>query len=138
MNLEENSIMTEHSEPIYWRSFFFDTYAFYEIFKENKNYESYMDSAIITTKLNIFELYHKFLKLNNEDLANIYLKEYYKFVVDFDENTIEDVAKLKILLNKRDVSMTDCIGYCLAKQLGIKFLTGDEAFENLENVEFVK
>ncbi len=34
--------------------------------------------------------------------------------------------------------MTDCIGYIFAKQLGIKFLTGDKEFENLDNVEFVK
>ena len=34
--------------------------------------------------------------------------------------------------------MTDCIGYILAKNIGIKFLTGDKEFENLDNVEFVK
>ena len=47
-------------------------------------------------------------------------------------------TKLRIIMKKRNVSMTDCIGYILSKQLGIKFLTGDKEFENFPNVEFVK
>ena len=31
----------------------------------------------------------------------------------------------------RKVSMTDCIGYVMAKRLGIKFLTGDKEFEKI-------
>ncbi|MEK6925095.1 MAG: PIN domain-containing protein [Nanoarchaeota archaeon] len=120
------------------RCFFFDTYAFYEIIKENKSYEPYLDSIIITTKLNIFELYHRFLKYNDKDLADISFEEYYPFAIEFNEEVIKEAAKLKVLLNKRDVSMTDCIGYCLAKQLGVKFLTGDEQFEKMEHVEYVK
>lgn len=38
----------------------------------------------------------------------------------------------------RKVSMTDCISYFQASELGIKFLTGDKEFEDFENVEFVK
>ena len=119
-------------------NFFFDTYAFYEIIKENKNYKKYLSSGIVITKLNIFELYFGFLKNKNLNLAEMSLSEYYPFIVDFDEEVIRKAAELKIRLNKRDVSMTDCIGYALAEQLGIKFLTGDMAFENLDNVEFVK
>ena len=39
---------------------------------------------------------------------------------------------------KQNLSMTDCISYIMSKNLGIKFLTGDKQFQNLENVEFVK
>lgn len=138
MNLEESSITIENADDLKKQGLFFDTYAFFEIIKENKNYERYLDEPIATTKLNISELYFGFLKSKNEDLAQTSLDKYYPFVMDFDENVIKEAAKLKILLNKRDVSMTDCIGYCLARQLGIRFLTGDDAFRNLDNVEFVK
>ncbi len=138
MNLEESSITIENADDLKKQGLFFDTYAFFEIIKENKNYERYLDEPIATTKLNISELYFGFLKSKNEDLAQTSLDKYYPFVMDFDENVIREAAKLKILLNKRDVSMTDCIGYCLARQLGIRFLTGDDAFRNLDNVEFVK
>ena len=39
---------------------------------------------------------------------------------------------------QRNLSSTDCISYFMAKDLGIKFLTGDKEFSNFENVEFIK
>ncbi len=138
MKSEETYITIDESKNEKYEDFFFDTYAFYEIIKENKNYEKYLSTRIVTTKLNIFELYFGFLKNKNVDLAEISLNKYYQFAVDFDEEVIKEAAKLKNKLNKRDISITDCIGYELAKQIGIKFLTGDKEFENLYNVEFVK
>ncbi len=131
MNSEETFIKSEES-------YFFDSYAFFEILKANKNYTKYTQVEIITTKLNLFELYLGTVREKSETEAREVLDLYYQFAVDFDKKTIEEAAKLKNQLNKRDVSMTDCIGYTMAKQLGIKFLTGDKEFENLENVEFVK
>ncbi len=137
MNSEENFITIENVEDEA-QCFFFDTYAFYEIIKKNERYEKYLEAKVITTKLNLFELYHAFLKEGNESLAKSSLEKYYYFAHDFDETVIASAATLKKTLAKRDVSMTDCIGYVLAKQLGIRFLTGDEQFRDLENVEFVK
>ena len=131
MNSEKNYIDNR-------KNLFFDTYAFFEILKGNPKYERYKKFEIITSKLNIFELYLGILREVSEEKANESLKKYYPFTTDFDENVIAEAAKLKKLLNKRDVSMTDCIGYALANQLDIKFLTGDNAFEGMENVEFVK
>lgn len=125
-------------EENYTETFFFDSYAIFEIMKGNKNYEKYTKTLVRTTKLNLFELYHGFLKDAENEKADAALREYYKFCIDFDKETIKEAAELKIKLSKRNVSMTDCLGYILAKQLGIKFLTGDKEFENLENVEFVK
>lgn len=138
MRQEESFIVEDDSIIEGEKGFFFDTYALYEIIDKNPNYLPYLDADITTTKLNIFELYFTFLKQENSYLADISLEKYYPFAIDFDEYVIEEAAKLKLLLNKRDVSMTDCIGYSLAKQLGIKFLTGDSAFEKMDNVEFVK
>ncbi|MBI2629065.1 PIN domain-containing protein [Candidatus Pacearchaeota archaeon] len=132
-----NEVANKESEAT-GEAFFFDTYAFYEIIKGNKNYERYLFSGIITTKLNIFEIYHAFLKDNNKDLADFSLKNYYQFSVDFDENVIIEAAKMKKDFNKRDLSMSDCIGYTLAKYLRIKFLTGDKQFYDMDNVEYVK
>ena len=129
-----------NSEEIYTDevSFFFDSYAFFEILKSNKNYEKYKNVQIVTTKLNLFELYFGILREKGEREAREVLDLYYPFIVDFDSNILEEAAKLKNKLNKRNISMTDCIGYCTALVLGIKFLTGDKEFENLDNVEFVK
>ena len=117
---------------------FFDTYAFLEILRGSKSYEKYWEAGIVTTKLNLFELYSKILRESGEEEAEVIFDKYYRFVKDFGKEVIKEAAKLKILLNKRDVSMTDCIGYVFAQHLGIKFLTGDSAFEELDGVEFVK
>ncbi len=119
-------------------SFLFDTYAFFEVLKGSVEYSKYKDAEILTTKLNIYELYLGIFRSADEKSARDATDKYYNFAVDFDKNVIEQAAKLKVNLNKRDLSMTDCIGYELAKQLGIKFLTGDEQFKDMENVEFVK
>ena len=41
-------------------------------------------------------------------------------------------------VNIANLSYVDYIGYILAKQRNVKFLTGDKEFENMDNVEFVK
>ncbi|MBI2660858.1 hypothetical protein HYX09_01165, partial [Candidatus Woesearchaeota archaeon] len=51
---------------------------------------------------------------------------------------IEEAAKFRLKMKKRNISMTDCIGYVISGKLKVKFLTGDKEFEHLPNVEFVK
>ena len=119
-------------------TFFFDTYAFYKIYEGDESYMKYAECSIVTTKLNLFEIYLVILREYGEKDALKIFNSYYPFARDFDEEVIKEAAKLKNSLNKRELSMTDCIGYILAKQLGIKFLTGDKEFEYLDNVEFVK
>ena len=129
MNYEKNSMT---------KTYFFDSYALFEILKGNKNYEPYTQSNIILTKLNLFEIYYGLLRDLNEEIASTILEKYSEFAIDFDKDTIEHAAQLRLRHRKQDLSMTDCIGYVLAQKLGIKFLTGDKEFQNLENVEFVK
>ena len=117
--------------------YFFDTYALIEIFNGNKNYERFLDSVIVTSKLNLFELFYIISRDVNNRLANFLLERYYKFAIDFGPETIENAAKFR-LENKPKFSMADCIGYKTAEFLGIKFLTGDDGFNGLSNVEFVK
>lgn len=118
--------------------FFFDSYAIVEIIKGNPNYKSFTNVNIITTKLNVFEVYYGLLRDVGEKEAEDFLDKYYQFIIDFDENIIKEASKFKLENRKRNLSMADCIGYTLAKKINIKFLTGDKEFENLPNVEFVK
>lgn len=118
--------------------FFFDSYALIEIILGNLNYKPYTKSRIVTMKLNIFEVYHGLMRDIGEKEAEKFLEEYYPFIIDFNEEDIRNAAKLKIQFKKKKLSMTDCIGFVLAKRMRIKFLTGDKGFEDFDNVEFVK
>lgn len=137
MNSEKIFTMT-NTDSDNLNTLFFDTYAFYRIYEGAENYLKYKDHKIVTTKLNLFEIYLAIFREYGEDDAEKFFNIIYPFINDFDENVIKEAAKLKNKLNKRDLSMTDCIGYMLSKQLGIKFLTGDKEFEYFDNVEFVK
>ena len=61
---------------------------------------------------------------------------FFDFVVDVRLADIKNAMDLKT--TKRNLSIPDAVGYTVAKRLGIKFLTGDTDFEDMENVEFVK
>src|SRR3989338_7003397 len=93
--------------------FFFDSYAIVEIIKGNKNYEPFIRADIITTKLNIFEVYYGLLRDVGEKEAEEFLKKYYQFIINFDENMIRESSKFKLNNRKRNLSMVDCIGYTL-------------------------
>ena len=120
-------------------SFFFDTYALFELIKGNDNYKPYKkEITIITTRLNLMELHFNLLRLKDKKTADFYYDKYIEFVIPFDDETIKEANELKLKLNRRDVSYIDCIGYTLAKKRNAKFLTGDEQFKDLDNVEFIK
>ena len=118
--------------------YFFDSYAIIEIIKGNANYYRYADATIVTTKLNLFEVYYTLLKLHSEKDADKFLERSSSFVIDYDLSIIKEAAIMKLTNQKKNISLTDCIGYCTALKLRIPFLTGDKEFEHFKNVTFVK
>lgn len=120
-------------------NYFFDTYALYEIIGGNPNYQRFTSKVgIITTKLNLMEFYYGLLKEHNRQEADRYYNLFVEYAVDIDDETIKQAMVFKLLNKNKKLSYVDCLGYILAKKRGVKFLTGDEEFEEMENVEFVK
>ncbi len=121
------------------KTYFFDSYAFYEIINGNPAYRGFIENiGILTTKLNLMELYYGLLLKYNKNTANKYYDGLVKYCVELNDETIKHACLFKLINKKKSLSYVDCIGYIIAKQRNIKFLTGDKQFENLENVEFVK
>jgi len=121
------------------KTFFFDSYAFFEIANGNLAYEPYTKAiSIITTKLNLMELHYGLLRMEGEEEADRIYEEYVKFVIDFSDEDIKEANNFRLKNKKEDLSYVDCIGYILACKNGVKFLTGDSKFKDLDNVEFVK
>jgi len=118
--------------------YFFDSYALIEILEQNPRYAQYTNMMMITSKLNLFEIFYYLLRIGKEKEALIVLQKYYKFTADFDDTIIAQAAYVRYQHKEKKLSMTDCIGYVLARQMNIKFLTGDKQFEHFENVEFVR
>ena len=118
------------------KSYLFDTYAFFEVIRGNPNYNSYINSKIITTIFNIAELNYNLKKEKDRKIADEYTEKYFEFVV---EVTLEDVKKAMDFKSlNRKLSIPDAIGYIIAKKYNVRFLTGDKDFEYIDNVEYVK
>jgi predicted nucleic acid-binding protein len=119
--------------------FFFDTYALHEIVGQNENYRPYMAKVkIVITQLNLMEFYYGIYIKHGKDLADKYFDRLVDFVVDIDNDTIKKAMAFRAENKTKNLSYTDCIGYIVAKSLGVKFLTGDNQFKDMPNVEFVK
>jgi uncharacterized protein len=120
-------------------TYFFDTYAFFEILRGNQSYEKYSkDISIITTRLNLMELHNGLLIQHGKEVAEIYYRKYLEFAAEINDDVIMEASELKAKYNKRNISYIDCIGYVISKHMNIKFLTGDKQFADMDNVEYVK
>ena len=119
--------------------YFYDTYAIIEYIKGNPAFKKYFKEPIgITTKLNLIELYY--ILIDDQELANDVFDSFSTVSVDIDENQIKNAMKLrkKLKMKGLNISYADAVGYSLALEMGVKFLTGDREFKKLGNVEYVK
>lgn len=127
-----------NQEKIGNSTYFYDTYALYEIAKGSKNYEKYADKLIITSIMNLYELYYQLLKDSKDELAEIFFNRLESSCIEINSEIIKKAAKFRKQEIKLKLSYIDCLGYTIAKEQGVKFLTGDKAFENMSNVLFIK
>lgn len=119
-------------------SFVFDTYALIEIIRGNKNYLRYINSKIVITEFILAELCFNLLKEYSPEISYSYVDKFANSVVKVDKEIIKQSMYYRLKNLKSKISITDCIGYYLAKDLGINFLTGDKEFKDMPNVEFVR
>jgi len=115
----------------------FDTYALFEIINKNPNYEKYLEKNTIINDFIFAELCYNLIKDKAKNIDEI-CNELKFAIIHAKPEWIKEAMEFRIKWKDRKVSMTDCISYLMSKKLGMKFLTGDKEFENLENVEFVK
>lgn len=118
---------------------FFDTYALFEIVKENDNYTPYIKNVgVIITILNLMELHYAILRTVGKEEADKHFNRFLPFVVEISNEIIKEANEFKLLNKKNKLSYVDCIGYKIARDMNVKFLTGDKQFEDFDGVEFVK
>ena len=119
--------------------FFLDTYALYELALGNDGYKDYFaDVKSITTIMNLYELYYSLLRENLSSIAENFFERFLPVCVKIEPNIIKEAAAFRLQNKKLDLSYIDALGYVTSKKHNTKFLTGDEGFRKLPNVEFIK
>ena len=119
-------------------TFFCDTYALIEIIGGNKTYNKYEDAILVTSELNLIELYYHFLKNYGKNSAEYYFNHWLELCIKIPHSIIKVGMEIKLENKKEKLSYIDCIGYSFSLQNNILFLTGDSKFKNKPGVEFVK
>jgi uncharacterized protein len=120
-------------------TYFFDTYALYEIIIGSQNYSKYIqDIRIVTTRLNLIELHYRILRELGKEAADAKYDYFKKFIINISDEVIKNANEFRYKNKKKKLSYADCIGYTLARSRGMRFLTGDNAFKDMDGVEFVK
>ena len=119
-------------------SYFYDTYAIMSLIDGDETYDKYKINIINTTFLNLAELYNIFLRIHGKQTARYWVKKLNFNLLEIDNNSIFKAVEFRFDNKKEKLSLTDCVGYILALKNNMRFLTGDEKFENKKNVEFVK
>lgn len=118
--------------------YFFDSYAVVEIIRGNPNYARYTQDEVALTIFNLAEIYWTAINKLGEAAAEEIYAQYKLSLMEIDDESLKSAIKFRKQHKSKDFSYADCIGYCLALQNGLKFLTGDKAFKEFENVEFVQ
>jgi predicted nucleic acid-binding protein len=118
--------------------YFFDTYAIIELIKNSESYLAYNKYPLITSTFNVSETYYFFLEYFGRSKADYIFSKLNINILEVDKDVAIKASIFRHENKKLKLSYADCIGYCLAKSYNMKFLTGDDGFKNIENVEFVK
>jgi hypothetical protein len=108
----------------------------------NKSYLKYFSpsSQLKTAILNLMELYFHILHDADEEIAEKTFSEFKQYIVSFSDEDVKNGMKFKLRSKSKrlDISYADAIGYVMSERLKTRFLTGDNVFRTLPNVEFVK
>lgn len=114
---------------------FFDTYALLAVVTGSPRYERYKD-GLLTTTLNLMELYYWLCRKFDESTAERNFTFFSPYALDPERHHLKAAARFRV--DHPGLSYVDCLGYLLAQEHGLPFLTGDDGFRGMENVEFVK
>ena len=120
-------------------TYFFDSYAIIEMDNGiNPSYQRFQEFEIVTGILNIGEIYQIILRKDGKNLADEWFRNSNFKLLEITPDIIVKSIYFRHINKKKDLSLTDCVGYLLSLQHKLKFLTGDKQFEHMQNVEFVK
>ncbi|KCZ72581.1 PIN domain-containing protein [Candidatus Methanoperedens nitroreducens] len=100
----------------------------------------YLDSEVVTIRLNLMEMYYHLLQDYGEATAEKYYDETIGYFIDYTDEDIKEAMKFRLAMkgNKKKLSYVDALGYTIANRMDIPFLTDDIAFEDIPNVEYIK
>ena len=119
-------------------NYYLDTYAIIEIIKGSGSYAKFLTGNFFTSVFNLYELYYLLLRDFNKEIAKKQFLRFKQNIIKISDDTIFNASEFRLRNERKHYSYTDALGYSLSIENNFLFLTGDDAFKSLKNVEFVK
>jgi predicted nucleic acid-binding protein len=119
--------------------YFYDSYTILEHLRGSPSYKKYFKEPDgVTTRFNLIEVYYRLL--DDPDFAEEVYSSFSSVLVDVSDGQLRRAMVKRRELKGRglNISYADAIGYLVARERKLKFLTGDKEFASLPDVEFVK
>src|SRR3989344_9214321 len=110
-------------------TFVHDTYAIIELMEGNPSYEQYQDFKIITSVLNIGEVYAILFRNDGKKKADEWFENFDFELLEILPKDIVKATYFRYINKKKNMSITDTVGYILSIKHKLKFLTGDRQFK---------
>lgn len=102
----------------------------------NERYRRFLSAELRTSLWNLVELYLAILRDRGEAEARRQFTRFRAIAIEPQDEWLFEAMALKARRPK--LSYADAVGYAAARRIGARFLTGDEAFRRLPDVEFCR
>lgn len=116
---------------------FLDTYAIIEILNGNPAYEGVLSDGG-TSLYHLYELHVQIARIRDADTADLVFSDLHSIARDVEDRDILEASRFKRSHRKRQYSYADALGYAMARNRGVDFVTGDEEFRGVDGVRFIK
>jgi len=121
---------------------FLDSYALIAILLGNPTYRDVAIKSGVVGVSNLAEAYYILRTQHSVDVAEQAYSLVSMLVVEIPLSTIRSAMIFREEFNKKNrkqaLSYADAIGYTYARENGLDFVTGDDAFKGLDGVRFIK
>ncbi len=104
----------------------------------SESYKKYFSCECRTSLMNLLEVYYADLRDFGREAAVSDFQRLKMNAVEIKDEDVFEAMEFKLSKKHANLSYADCIGYIMARHMGVKFLTGDKQFKGLPGVEFVK
>jgi len=119
---------------------FFDTYALIEFLGGRPEFRRHAARGILSTRWNLAELLVLDFRDRGEEAARKDFRRFLGACTEVEDDDLWDAARFRDSQRhrRRKFSYPDPLGYTVARRLGLRFVTGDDAFRGLPGVLFQK
>jgi predicted nucleic acid-binding protein len=115
---------------------FLDTFALVEILNGNAAYAGEVSGGG-TSLYHLYELHVQVARLRDEATADAVFRDLRRIAEDVRDGDVLAASRVKRAHAKKKLSYGDALGYAMAGERGIAFVTGDRAFRGMDGVRFI-